>query len=84
MFARVYPRRLLLTFTFNNTASMFTVSQGTCYKYKNQPLVLYLKPSESYSKPSELNLSPSEFYVKPFRSLCSDFRLLCNVLQNFI
>ena len=51
--------------------------RATCYKYKNEPLVLYLKPSESYLKPSESYLSPSEFYVKPFR-------ILCNAFQNFM
>ena len=51
--------------------------KGTCYKYKNLPLVLYLKPSEFYLKPSASYLSPSEFYVKPFR-------ILCKALQNFM
>ena len=27
--------------------------QSTCYKYKNQPLVLYIKPSQSYLNSSE-------------------------------
>ena len=72
--------------------------QGTCYKYKNQSLVLYLKPSESYLKPSESYLKPSESYLKPSESYLKPsesylspsefyvkpFRILCKALQNFM